>query len=100
VRSRSRLWSRKSSERGTPGGRVIPAGGEGCRKEISGKRIGAPRMVNCFAGAPATVDCLGGALGKALFLFSFEFSTYDRGTALEECGDGFECSHYVGWVRV
>jgi hypothetical protein len=43
---------------------------------------------------------LGGASGKALSLFSLEFSTYSRDTALEECRYGFECSHHVGWFRV
>ena len=98
--SRSRSWSRKSCGCGTPDWRVIPAGCEGCRKEISSERIGAPGIVNCFGGAPGTVDCSGGASGKALSLFSLEFSTYDRDTALEECEDGFECGHHVGWFRV
>jgi hypothetical protein len=43
---------------------------------------------------------LGGASGKELSSFCFKFSTSSRGTALEECGDGFESNHYVGWFRV
>jgi len=43
---------------------------------------------------------LGGASGKALSSVSLEFSIYGRDTALEECGDGFECGHHVGWFRV
>jgi hypothetical protein len=49
---------------------------------------GIEREDNCFGGA------------SALSLFSLEFSTYGRDTALEECGDGFECGHHVGWFRV
>jgi len=37
---------------------------------------------------------------KALSAFSLEFSAYGRDTALEECGDGFECGHHLGWFRV
>jgi len=37
--SRSRSWSRKSCGRGTPDWRVIPAGCESCRKEISSEGI-------------------------------------------------------------
>ena len=43
---------------------------------------------------------MGGGSGKALSLFSLEFSTCGRDTALEECGDGFECGYHVGWFRV
>ena len=46
------------------------------------------------------VDFLGGASGKAQSSFSLKFSTYGCDTALEECGDGFECSHHMGWFRV
>ena len=60
---------RKSCGHGTPDWRVIPAGREGCRKEISSERIGAPDMVDCLGGALGTVDSLGGAAGKALSSF-------------------------------
>jgi len=60
----------------------------------------APGTVDCFGGALGTVDCLGGTSGKALSLFSLESSTYNCDTALEECGDGFECGRHVGWFRV
>jgi len=43
---------------------------------------------------------LGGASGKALSSFSVQLGTYARDTAPEECGDGFECGHHVGWFRV
>ena len=43
---------------------------------------------------------LGGASDKELSLFSLEFSTSSCGTALEECGNGFECDHYLGWFMV
>jgi len=46
------------------------------------------------------VDCSGGASGKVLFSFSLDFSTYDLDTALQKCGDGFECGNHVGWFRV
>jgi len=46
------------------------------------------------------VDHLRGASGKALSLFSLEFSTYCSDTALKECGDGFECGHHMGWFGV
>ena len=70
-------------------------------------------MNDCFGGASEELQArlivweefwawcrLGGASGKAPSLFSLEFSTYGRDTALEECGDGFECGHHVGWFRV
>jgi hypothetical protein len=56
--------------------------------------------INCFGGALRTVDCLGGTSGKALSLVSLQFSTDNRDTSLEECEDGFQCGHQVGWVRV
>ena len=47
----------------------MPAGREGCRKEISSERIGAPGMVDCLREALGMVDSLGGAAGKALSSF-------------------------------
>jgi hypothetical protein len=79
-----------------PDWRVISAGCEDCRNEISSESIKTPCMVDFFGGAPGTVDCLGGAPGKvyclggaagnALSSLSFEISTYGCDTALEECG--------------
>jgi hypothetical protein len=46
------------------------------------------------------VDHLAGALSRALFLFSFEFSTYNHNTALEKHEDGLECGHHMGWFWV
>jgi hypothetical protein len=95
--------SRKSCGRGTSDWRVIPAGCELLRKEISSERI----IVSEELQARLIVweefwawHRLGGASGKALSSISLEFSTYTRDTALEECGDGFECGYHVGWFRV
>ena len=66
-------------------------------------------MVDCIGHSPHMVDCLGGIPGfvifgrrfrQALSLFSLECGTYGRDNTLEECGDGFECGHHVGWFRV
>jgi len=62
-----------------------------------------------FREALGTVDCLGGILGLVsfleelqakLYLCFFGVQHYGRDTALEECRDGFECGHHVGWFRV
>lgn len=73
-----------------PDWRVIPAGYEGCRKELSSKRI----------GALGTVDRLVGAAGKPLYSFHSDSSTYHGDTALDQCGEAFECDSHVGWFRV
>jgi len=46
------------------------------------------------------VDYLGGALGKAVSFITLEYSTCGRDTALDEYGEGFECSYHVAWFRV
>jgi hypothetical protein len=36
---------------------------------------------------------------SSIFAFFVDLS-YGRDTALEECGDGFQCGYHVGWFRV
>jgi hypothetical protein len=78
-----------------------------CRSALLARDLGArgaardiEREDHCLGGALGTVHCLGGASGKAISLFSLEFSTYNRDTTLEEYRDGFQCSHHVGSFRV
>jgi hypothetical protein len=91
---------RKSCGRGIPDWRVIPAGCEVCRKEILSQRIIISEELQARLNVWGAWCHLGRASGNALSLFSLEFSTYGRDTTLEECGDGFQCGHYVGWFRV
>jgi len=56
-------------------------------------------MVDCLGGIPGFV-IFGRRFRQALSLYSLECGTYGRDNTLEECGDGFECGHHVGWFRV
>ena len=61
---------------------------------------GPPGMVGYLINTPFTVDHLDEASGKSEISFSFKFTTYSLDTALEEGGDGMDCSHLVGWFSV
>jgi hypothetical protein len=61
-----------------------------------------------FGGDPGTVDCFEAILGLIVWeelqasssFVIFGVKHYGRDTALEECGDGFDCGHQVGWFTV
>jgi hypothetical protein len=88
---------RKSCGGCTLGWRVIPtgcvAGCEGYRKVVSGERLIASVEV-----LPQLIIWEEIQVNSRIVFFGV--SHYGHNTALEECGDEFECGHHLGRIRV
>lgn len=100
------------------GRRVIPSGCkaarcEGCRKLPLKKRMIVSGKLQVWFIAleefhPQLIvweefwawSHLGGPSDKAQSLIDLEFRPHSCNTTLEECGDGIECSHSLGWFWV